>query len=92
MSMNPVEWVLLAGVFLQTLTAAVNSMNEPRKDYGTYLFFYRFLRQMMNIADETFEKKFNIAMPRVVDETAIQKVITPTSSTETAVTKTTTTA
>lgn len=91
MVISTFDWVLLAALALQELTAAVKSMNVPQKSSGAYCFWYKFLRQSMNIADETFEKKFNITMPRVVDETAIQKVITPTSSTETAVTKTTTT-
>jgi len=81
--------IFASGFVMQVLTAAVQSMNTPRKDYGAYLFFWKFLRQTMNIADETFEKRFNMAMPRV-NETAIQKVTTPNSVTETAVTKTTT--
>jgi hypothetical protein len=91
MVLNPVEWVLMAGLVLQTLTAAVTSMNKPRKDYGAYLFWYRFCRQMMNIADEQFEKRFHMPMPRIVDESATQTVTTPTTQIETAVSKTTTT-
>lgn len=87
MVINPVEWVIIVYVVLQYLTAAVKSMNPPRKDYGAYLFWYRFLRQSMNIADDLFEKKFHMPMPRIVDETASQTE----SKIETAVTKTTTT-
>jgi hypothetical protein len=92
MVINPFEWILLTGGILQALSAAVSSMSKPKKEDGIYAFWYRFLHLEINNVSSYFEHKYNIAMPRVVDETALQTVTTPESKIETAVTKTTTTA
>lgn len=70
MTINALDWMFIAAGVLQTLTAAANSMNPPRKNYGAYYFWFKFSRQMMNLADQQFESKFKITMPRVTDETA----------------------
>jgi hypothetical protein len=89
MYLTGIEQMLIGAWLLQTISAAVSAMNKPKKDYGAYLYMYRFLHQMTNSLDSWFESKFNVAMPRVVDETAVQKITTPSTTTEIAVTKTT---
>jgi hypothetical protein len=79
-----VENMLIGAMLLQTLSAAVGSMSKPRKDYGWYCWFYKFSHQLTNLVDAAFEKKFNVAMPRVIDETTSSKsVVTPNGSEET---------
>lgn len=98
MVLTPLEYTV-AGIFaLQVLTAAVSAMNPPMKTYGPYLYMYKFLRQVTNLADAAFEKKFNVVMPRVdqpvtqtATQIAIQSIATQDSQIDTAVTKTTTT-
>jgi hypothetical protein len=74
-----VEQMLMGAMVLQTISAAVGSMSKPKREDGWYCWFYKFTHQLTNLVDAAFEKKFNVAMPRVVDETATEIVITPTA-------------
>lgn len=90
MIITPLEWVLAGMWILQTISAAVSAMPRPKTE-GWYSWFYKFSHQLTNNLDQWFEQKYGMAMPHVVDETAIQTVTTPITKTETAVSKTTTT-
>ena len=71
MIITGLEYALMGAWALQTLSAAVSAMPKPAGP-GWYSFWYKFLHQMTNSLDEAFERKFDIAMPRVVDETATE--------------------
>lgn len=71
MIITGIEQMLIGAWALQTLSAAVSAMGKPKKDYGAYLYLYKFAHSITNNLDSWFEQKFNVVMPRVTDETAI---------------------
>lgn len=90
-TLTPIEYVLAGMWILQTVSAAVSAMPKPHKE-GWYSWFYKFTHQLTNNLDQWFEQKYDMAMPRVTDESATQTITTPDSKTETSVSKVTTTA
>lgn len=86
MVITGIEYALMGAWALQTLSAAVSAMPKPAGP-GWYSFWYKFLHQMTNSLDEAFERKFDIVMPRVVDETITepsesQDTVTPANLTD----------
>lgn len=76
MVVTPLEYMMAGMWILQTISSLVSSMNKPKRNDGAYLFFYKFSHSMTNNLDAWFEHKFDVNMPRVVDETATQSVAT----------------
>jgi hypothetical protein len=89
MFVTGIEQMLMGVMALQTLTALVGSMSKPKREDGFYAYWYRFFHVWTNMIDAYFEKKYDMPMPRVVDESLNQRIATPDSVTEIAVTKTT---